>query len=76
MVPSACHGDGDCASCYVNEILDCYYKLSQSPDLEPSPSVNRLFERLVGLCSQVPSEATSSQVCHSGYTANDSTLHE
>ena len=76
MDPSLCHGDGDCVSCYVNGILDCYYKLSQSPDLKPSPSVNCVFERLVGLCTQIPDEAITSQVCPSKYTANDSTSDE
>ena len=76
MVSIACHGDGDRVSCYVNEILDCYHKLSQSPDLKPSPSINYLFERLVGLCIQIPNEAITSQVCLAGYTANNSTLRE
>ena len=53
---------GDCVSCYVNEILACYYKLSSS-DLVPSPSINCVFERLVGLYSQVPSETITNQVC-------------
>ena len=75
MIPTACHGDGDCVSCYVNKILDCYHKLSQSPDLKPSPSINCLFERLVELCGQIPNEAIASQVCHTGHTANDSTSH-
>ena len=64
MVPIACHEDGDCVLCYVNEILDCYYKLSQSSDLKPSPSINYLFERLVALYSQIPSDTITSQVCH------------
>lgn len=76
MVPIACHEDGDCVSCYVDEILDCYYKLSQFPDLKPKPSVNCLFERLVGLCGQIHSEAITSQVCHTPHTANNTTLHE
>lgn len=76
MVPTVCHGDGNCVSCYVNEILDCYYKLSQFPDLKPSPSINCLFERLVGLCTQIPNEAITSQVGHTGYTVNDNTLHD
>ena len=76
MVSIACHGDGNCASCYVDEILDCYYKLSQSPNLKPSPNINRLFERLVGLCGQIPKEAITHQVSHTAYTANNSTLHE
>lgn len=61
MVPITCHSD---CVCYINEILDCYYKLSQLPDLEPSLSVNCLFERLVHLCSQIPSEAVTTQVRH------------
>lgn len=75
-IPIVCHGDGDCVSCYVNEILDCYYKLSQSPNLEPSPNINSLFGRLVGLCSQIPNEAITSQACHTEYTATDSTLYD
>ena len=73
MVLSACDVDGDRVSCYVNEILDCYSKLSQSPDLTPSPSISCLFERLVDLCSQIPSDAITRQVRQSN-TANDITL--
>lgn len=68
MVTIASHGDDDCVSCYVNEILDCYHKLSQSPDLKPSQNINCLFERLVALCSQIPHEAITSQVCQTGYS--------
>ena len=71
MVPTGCHED------FIDVLLDCYYKLSQSPDLKPSASINCLFERLVGLCTQIPNEAVTSQVSHShiGYN-DDSTLHE
>lgn len=62
MVSVASYGDGDCVSCYVDEIMDCYYKLSQSPDLKPSPSINCLFERLIGLCGQIPNEAITAKI--------------
>lgn len=71
MVSVASYGDGDCVSCYVDEIMDCYYKLSQSPDLKPSPSINCLFERLIGLCGQIPNEAITAKVCHTGYITSD-----
>ena len=71
MVPTACHED------FIDVLLDCYYKLSQSPDLKPSASINCLFERLVGLCTQIPNEAVTSQVSHSHTGYNDhSPLHE
>ena len=77
MVPIASQGDSDCVSCHVTEILDCYHKLSLSPDLKPSPSINCLFERLVELCSQIPpNETITSQVRHTEYKFDDSTLEE
>ena len=71
MVQIVRHDSGDCVSCYVNEILDIYFKLSQFDDLKPSPSISCLFERLVTLCSQIPSEAITSQVRHTRHIAND-----
>lgn len=53
--------NGDFVSRYVNEILACYYKLSSS-DLVPSPSINCVFERLVDLYGQAPSETITNQV--------------
>jgi len=64
MVPTATHGisDGDCVSCYIDEILSCYSELAQSPSLEPSPKVNVVFDRLVRLCTQVPDEEVTAKV--------------
>ena len=70
MVPIRCDEVGDCVSCYVKEILDCYSKLSQSLDLKPSPNINGVFERLVNVCRTVHSEAIASQVCHFNHAVN------
>lgn len=53
----------DCATCLIEEILSCYYLLANLPSLNPSPTVNGLFEKLVHLCSQTLDEATSAKVC-------------
>ena len=53
----------DCATCLIEEILSCYYLLAKLPSLNPSPTVNGLFEKLVHLCSQTLDEATSAKVC-------------
>lgn len=52
----------DCATCLIEEILSCYYLLANLPSLNPSPTVNGLFEKLVHLCSQTLDEATSAKV--------------
>lgn len=52
----------ECAACLIEEILACYQRLAKLPSLEPTPSVNGLFEKLVHLCSQTLDEATSTMV--------------
>ena len=70
MVPITCDEVGDCVSCYIVEILDCYSKLSQSLDLKPSPVINGVFERLVNICKNVHSETIASQVCQTNHAVN------
>lgn len=52
----------ECATCIVENITDCYFELSQLAKLEPSPVVNKLFERLVHLCSETPDESITTKV--------------
>ena len=49
-----------CTECVIiDDILQCYQCLSKLSSLEPSPTVNRLFGKLVQLCSSRPlDEAT------------------
>ena len=44
-----------CTECVIIDgILQCYQCLSKLSSLEPSPTVNRLFGKLVHLCSSQP----------------------
>lgn len=52
----------DWVACYVNDILDCYSKLSGLPDMIPSPEINDAFERLVNLCCQTPDGDVAAKV--------------
>ena len=40
------------AACWAEDILSCYQQLAKLPSLGPSRLVDRLFEKLVQLCSQ------------------------
>ena len=55
-------GSVDCVTAHVNGILVCYSELCLFPNLEPSPKVNHVFEKLISLCSQVTGEADTSKV--------------
>ena len=57
----------ECAACVIKDILSCYELLTKLPSLEPSPSVDSLFSKLVELCSQTLDEATSAAVGPSTY---------
>ena len=53
---------GDDVSCLINEILTCYWALSELPALDPCPQVDALFGRLILLCRQTPDDATAAKV--------------
>lgn len=51
------------ASCLVSGILACYDSLSKFATLDPCPAVDSLFGKLVHLCRQTPTDATTARVC-------------
>lgn len=61
MAPSGVPSDS-WVECLIADIVSCYTCLSQRPALAPSPEVNRLFTKLVRICSQTLDEAATAAV--------------
>ncbi|KAL8818178.1 MAG: hypothetical protein Q9191_007996 [Dirinaria sp. TL-2023a] len=62
MAPSVVPSDS-WVECLIADIVSCYTCLdSQRPGLAPSPEVNRLFSKLVRVCSQTLDEAATAAI--------------